>query len=45
MLLKKKLMPVSDGNPLVIQPLNALGFSVDKTARSILAVFKPLSKP
>ena len=33
-------MPVLDGNLLAIQLLNALGFSVDETAKSILAVFK-----
>ena len=37
-------MPVPDGNILVIQPPNALGFSVDKTTKSILAESELLFK-
>jgi len=38
-------MPTPNGNTLAIRPQNALGFSIDKTARSILVVFKPPPKP
>ena len=38
---KRKPMPTPNGNPLVIQPPNASGFSADKTAKSTLAVSKP----
>jgi len=43
--LKRKPTPAPNGNTLIIQPLNALGSSVDETARNILAEFKPPSKP
>ena len=43
--LKRKLMPIPNSNMLTIWPPNALGFSVDKTTRNILAEFKPPSKP
>ena len=43
--LKRKLMPALNGNMLVIQLLNALGFSVDKTAKSTLVEFKLPFKP
>ena len=43
--LKRKPMPIFNNNLLVIQLVNALGFSVDKTAKSTLVVFKPPSKP
>ena len=43
--LKRKPMPVPDGNILIIQPLNALGSSVDKTTKSILAESELLFKP
>ena len=39
--LKKKLTPTLNSNMLVIQPLNALGFSIDKTTKSILAESEP----
>ena len=42
--LKRKPMPVLDGNTLVIQLLNALGSSTDKTARNILAESELLFK-
>ena len=38
-------MPTPNSNPLAIQLLNALGSSVDETAKSILAEFKPPFKP
>ena len=43
--LKRKPTPIPDSNILIIQPLNTLGFSTDKTTRSTLAVFKPPSEP
>ena len=42
--LKRKLTPIPDGNTLVIQLLNALGFSADKIIKSILAESKLLSE-
>ena len=42
--LKKKPTPTLNGNTLAIQPLNALGSSIDKITRSILIEFKPPSK-
>ena len=41
---KRKPMSAPDSNLLVIQLLNALGSSIDKIIKSILAVFKPLFK-
>ena len=38
-------MPIPDGNTLAIQPQNALGSSVDETAKSILVVSKLPPKP
>ena len=38
-------MPTPNGNPLVIQPPNASGFSADKTAKNTPAASKPLFKP
>ena len=35
--LKRKPTPVPNGNTMAIQLLNALGFSADETAKSILA--------
>ena len=43
--LKRKPIPIPDSSILVIQLQNASGFSVNETAKSTLAVFKPLSKP
>ena len=43
--LKRKLMPIPNSNILVIKLLNALRFSADKTARSILAEFELFSEP
>ena len=38
-------MPTPNSNILIIQPPNALGSSIDKTAKNILAESKPPSKP
>ena len=38
-------MPTPNSNTLAIQPLNILGFSTDKTTKSILAKFKLPFKP
>ena len=43
--LKRKPTPIPDGNTLVIRLQNTLGFSVDETAKSILAASKPLFEP
>ena len=43
--LKRKLMPVPNGNILAIQLLNILGFSTDKTTKSILVESELPFKP
>ena len=42
---KRKPTPAPNSNPLAIQPLNALGSSVDKTTRNTLVESKLPSKP
>ena len=42
--LKKKPTPIPNDNIIAIQLLNALGFSTDKTIKSILVEFKLPSK-
>ena len=39
--LKRKPTPIPNGNILVIQPQNALEFSVDETAKSTPVASKP----
>ena len=41
---KRKPTPVPNGNMLVIQLPNALGFSIDKTTKNTLVEFKLPSK-
>ena len=43
--LKRKPTPIPNSNILVIQLLNTLEFSVDKTAKSILVESELFSKP
>ena len=43
--LKRKLIPIPNSDTLIIQPLNALGSSVGKTARNILAESKLPCEP
>ena len=42
---KRKPTPIPNGNMLIIQPLNALGSSIDNTARNTLAEFELPFKP
>ena len=42
---KRKPMPTPNSNILAIQPLNTLGFNIDKTTKSILAKSELPFKP